>query len=225
MFDYIKENTYVILTEAAESMGIPLSEHQIDRLVTYVRELLFWNKKMSLVSLKGPQDIMKHLIDSLTPVPLIRDTHAHLVDIGTGAGLPGIPLKIQMESIHVTLIESSRKKTSFLKHALRTLGMENVSVVNSRAQVAARENQYRGSGDVVISRAAFDLSRLLVLGAPFLSEGGLLIAMKGQRAEDELARAEDTLQETGLILTGFHETRLPVTGEMRKLLCFTKKPA
>jgi len=225
MFDYVKENAYVILTEAAESMGISLSERQIDLLVTYVRELLFWNQKMSLVSLKGPQDIMKHLIDSLTPVPLINDAHAHLVDIGTGAGLPGIPLKIQMGSIHVTLIESSRKKTSFLKHAIRTLGIEDIAVVNSRAQAAARENQYRGTGDVVISRAAFDLSRLLVLGAPFLSDGGVLIAMKGQRAGDELARAEDTLHKTGLVLTGFHETRLPVTGEIRTLLCFTKKRA
>ena len=222
MPDYRMDNTHTILAEAAESMGSPLSDNQIALYMTYVRELLFWNEKMSLVSVKTPQDIAKHLIDCLTPIPLIKDAGARLMDIGTGAGLPGIPLKIQMGSLRVTLIESSRKKASFLKHTIRTLGIRDIAVVHGRAESAAQESRYRRAFDVVISRATFDIPRLLTIGEPFLSDSGVLIAMKGQRADDELARAEKTMTKTGLILTSFYETRLPVTGEFRKLLCFTR---
>ncbi|MCG7851229.1 MAG: class I SAM-dependent methyltransferase, partial [Methanosarcinaceae archaeon] len=115
-------NTCDILAGSAGEIGIPLTDHEIDLLMTYSRELLFWNEKMSLVSLKSPLDITKHLIDSLTPALLIKDCHSKkLLDIGTGAGLPGIPLKIKMESLRVTLLDASRKKTSFLKSVIRTL--------------------------------------------------------------------------------------------------------
>lgn len=223
MFDDSLGNTYTMLGEAAEAMGTPLSDHQLALIRIYVRELLHWNKKMALVSVKTPQDILKHLIDSLTPIPLIMErAGTRLLDIGSGAGLPGIPLKIQMGSLYVTLIESSRKKTSFLKHVIRTLGIPDICVVHNRAESSAQEARYRGTFDVVISRAAFPIARLLTIGEPFLSASGILIAMKGQRVEEELARAENVLQKTGLVLTAFHKTRLPVTGETRKLLCLSR---
>ena len=216
------ENTRDILAGAAEEIGITLADHEIDLLVAYSRELFLWNEKMSLVSLKSPLDIIKHLIDSLTPVHLIKDSHSRLLDIGTGAGLPGIPLKITMESLHVTLLDASRKKTSFLKSVTRTLGLQDISVINSRADSLMHEKAYRGSFDIVISRAAFKIPYFLTVGASFLSDGGILIAMKGKQADDELAQGAVAMRKAGLALTGSHEIELPVTGESRKLLCFSK---
>ena len=216
------ENTHNILAGAAREIGITLTDHEIDLLMEYHRELLFWNEKMSLVSLKSPLDITKHLIDSLTPARLIKDAHSKLLDIGTGAGLPGIPLKITMESLRVTLLDSSRKKTSFLKSVIRKLGLKDISVVNSRAESLTLDKTYRGSFDIVISRAAFKIPYFLTVGAHFLSDGGTLIAMKGKHVDDELTQGADAIKKTGLALTGSHEIELPITGESRKLLCFTK---
>ncbi len=218
------ENTPNILAGAVSEIGITLTDEKIDLLIEYYRELSFWNKKMSLVSLKSPLDITKHLIDSLTPVRLIKDRHSKLLDIGTGAGLPGIPLKIALESLRVTLLDTSRKKTSFLKSVIRTLELRDIEVVNSRAEGLTVEDGYKGAFDIVISRAAFKIPYLLTVGAPFLSDGGILIAMKGKHADDELTQGADAIRKTGLALTGSHEIELPITGESRKLLCFSKAP-
>jgi len=216
------ENTHDILAGAAGKIGMTLTDHEIHLLMEYSRELLFWNEKMSLVSLKTPRDITKHLIDALTPACLIKDSHSRLLDIGTGAGLPGIPLKITMEPLRVTLLDASRKKTSFLKSVIRTLGLRGLSVVNSRAESLTLDKSYRGSFDIIISRAAFQISYFLTVGAPLLSDGGTLIAMKGKHVDDELAQGADAIRKTGLALTASHEIELPITGESRKLLCFTK---
>ncbi len=215
------KNTRDVLAGAAGEIGIPLSGHELDLLMEYSRELLLWNEKMSLVSLKSPLDIIKHLIDSLAPARLIKNGQK-LLDIGTGAGLPGIPLKITRESLRVTLLDSSRKKTSFLKSVIRKLGLRDISVVNDRAESLTLEKHYRGSFDIVISRAAFKIPYFLTVGEPFLSDGGILIAMKGKNADNELEEAAGAIRKTGLALTGSHEIELPIKGESRKLLCFTK---
>ncbi|MBW2594631.1 MAG: 16S rRNA (guanine(527)-N(7))-methyltransferase RsmG [Deltaproteobacteria bacterium] len=207
-----------ILSTASDDIGITLTSREIDLLVEYYKELLIWNEKMSLVSIKSPLDIPKHFIDSLTVTKFIKDGDLKLLDIGTGAGLPGIPLKIKMESLRVTLLDSSRKKTSFLKNVIRKLDLGDVSVVNGRAESLIDEKGYKGVFDIVISRAAFKISHFLILGEPFLSDGGTLIAMKGGNADDELERAADIIRKTGLELTCAYEIKLPVTGESRKIL-------
>ena len=214
-----------IISTASGDIGITLTHHEGDLFVEYYQELLFWNKKLSLVSIKSPFDIPKHFIDSLTVIKFIKNENSKLLDIGTGAGLPGIPLKIKMETLRVTLLDSSRKKTSFLKSVIRKLGLSDISVVNGRAESLAHKEIYRGSFDIVISRAAFKIPHFLTLGEQFLSDGGTLIAMKGKNADDELERASDTIRKTGLELTYCHEIKLPITGESRKILCFHKRLA
>ena len=211
-----------ILFKASGDIGVTLVDREIDLLVAYYHELLLWNEKMSLVSIKSPLDIPKHVIDSLTAARLIKNRGTRLLDIGTGAGLPGIPLKIKLNSLCVTLLDSSRKKTSFLRSGIRKLGLTDISVVNSRAEVLIHEEGYRGAFDVVISRATFKIPHLLALGEPFLSSGGTLIAMKGKNADNELEGAADAIRKTGLELTGCHAIELPITGESRKILCFNK---
>ena len=211
-----------IISTTAGNIGITLTDHEINLLFEYYKELLLWNEKMSLVSIKSPLDIPKHFIDSLTVTKFIKKENSKLLDIGTGAGLPGIPLKIKMEALHVTLLDSSRKKTSFLKSVIRKLGLRDISVVNGRAESLTHEKNYRGSFDIVISRAAFKIAYFLTLGEQFLSDGGTLIAMKGENVNDELERAADTIRKTSFELTCVHEIKLPVTGESRKILCFHK---
>lgn len=208
-----------ILAGAAEDMGITLTDRAMDLFAAYARELLFWNNKMSLISLKSPHDLTKHLIDSLTPGRLITDGQT-LLDIGAGGGLPGIPLKLVRESLRVTLLESSRKKSSFLKSVIRTLGLRDISVINERAESFLCDTHRRGSFDVVISRATFQLAHLLTIGEPFLTSTGTLIAMKGSRAYQELEEATDAMRQTGLIMTDSHKITLPITGESRILICF-----
>jgi len=211
-----------IISTASGDIGITLTAREIDLLVEYYKELLLWNKKMSLVSIKSPLDIPKHFIDSLTVTKFIKNENSKLLDMGTGAGLPGIPLKIKMEALSVTLLDSSRKKTSFLKSVIRKLDLRDISVINGRAESLIHEKGYKGVFDIVISRAAFKISHFLILGGPFLSDGGTLIAMKGKNADDELERAADTIMKTGLELMCVHEMKLPVTGESRQILCFHK---
>jgi len=212
-----------ILYRACGDIGLTLTDHETDLFMRYYEELILWNKKMSLVSIKSPLDIPKHVIDSLTVTKCIANERSRLLDIGTGAGLPGIPLKITMDSLRVTLLDSSRKKVSFLKNIVRKLELTNVSVVNGRAEVLTAEEHFKDSFDVVISRAAFKMPVLLTLGEAFLSDGGILIAMKGKNADAELRDAADVVRKKGLALIDRHEITLPITGESRKILCFNRR--
>ncbi|MEA3487500.1 MAG: 16S rRNA (guanine(527)-N(7))-methyltransferase RsmG [Thermodesulfobacteriota bacterium] len=211
-----------IISRASGNIGITLTDHETDLLMKYYKELLLWNDKMSLVSIKSSLDIPKHFIDSLTVTKFIKNENSKLLDIGTGAGLPGIPLKIKMESLRVTLLDSSRKKASFLKSVIRKLDLSNISVVNGRAESLIHEENYKDSFDIVISRAAFKFPYFLLLGEHFLSDGGTLIAMKGKNADDELEQAADTIKKSSLEFTRGYEIKLPITGESRKIFCFNK---
>ncbi len=212
-----------ILYRASREIGIALTDHETDLFMRYYGELILWNKKMSLVSIHSPLDMLKHFIDSLTVIRCIENQSSRLLDIGTGAGLPGIPLKIMMDSLRVTLLDSSRKKVSFIKSVVRRLELTNIFTVNSRAETLTHEEKFKNSFDVVVSRAAFKMSAFLTLGEAFLSDGGTLIAMKGKNADVELRDAEDLVRKRGFGLTHRHEITLPITGESRKILCFSKQ--
>ena len=219
------DNTRDILLTSVREMGILPADSQIDLLLRYARELMVWNEKMSLVSLKSSLDITKHLIDSLTPACCVTGDSMNLLDIGTGAGLPGIPLKIIKPSLRVTLVEASRKKTSFLKSVIRTLGLEDIRVVNNRIESLVSDISYKGCFDIVISRATFKIHELLTLGIPFMAEGGRVIAMKGRRANEEMIQGMDAIRKTGLTLAEHRHITLPLTGEYRTLLCFARRPS
>ncbi len=208
---------------ASREIGLDLGEREIRLFQDYCRELLFWNARMNLVSLKSPLDIpIKHFTDSLTAASSIGNMNGRLLDMGTGAGFPGIPLKIIFPSLNITLLDSSRKKTSFLKAAVRRLGLGEIAVVNRRAELLLADDAYHGRFDAVISRATLKLPEYLRLGAGFLVPGGLLIAMKGPGFEAELEDSLPMLQEVGMKFSGSREIHLPVTGDFRKILIFQK---
>ena len=218
----MKELDNILLT-ASRELGIHLGKREIVLFKEYYRELLLWNKKMSLVSIKFPLDIpIKHFIDSLTVLPFIHDKRCNLLDIGSGAGFPGIPVKIVMGSLNVSLLDSSQKKTSFLKNIIRKLNLDNTRVINMRVEQFTQEATQQGGFDIVISRASFKLPRLIETCVDFLSHQGTLIAMKGKNIDDEMKEAATVCEKAGLYLTDCHDIQLPISGDPRKILLFKK---
>jgi len=210
-----------MLRAAAAELGITLYDTEITKFNSYYRELMFWNRKMSLVAVKTPSDVpVKHFADSLTVIPYLPKGNTNLLDIGSGAGFPGIPLKIVQPPLMVTLVDSSRKKCSFLRHVILTLALETISVVHTRIEHLPQERPY--TFDTVISRASFKLSRLIEHAAPLLAPGGILIAMKGAHIDDELNEAKHVLSGTAMHPAGCHHIRLPLIGDERHIVLFRK---
>lgn len=206
-----------VLIKAAAEIGISLSEVQLEQFRLYERELLFWNRRVNLISMKSPLDIpVKHFMDSLTLAEFVPDG-SRLLDIGTGAGFPGMPLKILKPAISLTLVESNGRKVSFLKELGRKLQVE-VEILNSRVEDLGE--QYRGVFDVVVSRAGLRLRELLEAGVFFKAPGGKILAMKGGDSREEETLSEGVINRLGIVLAGTRELRLPITGEGRKIYIF-----
>jgi 16S rRNA (guanine527-N7)-methyltransferase len=174
------------IIDGARKLGIVIDEGHTALFCTHAAELINWNRKINLTAITNPRDIaIKHFVDSLAPAGCIPDG-ARLLDIGSGAGFPGIPLKISKPSISVLLIDAVRKKINFLKHVLRILGLENIEARQIRT-----ENLLKGTGqaisfDVIIGRALSDLAPFVKSALPLLSRQGTIIAMKGKVGAKEL---------------------------------------
>ena len=174
------------LLQNARHLGIELNEQQLAQFDVYKNELLQWNAKTNLISEKSAQEIAsRHFLDSLTALQFIDNQRARIIDIGSGAGFPGIPLKIARPDLQLYLMESNRKKVSFLKHIVRLLNLTETVVLYERAENLIKDNKWKDFFDVVISRAVFKLPEFLSLGAFFLAPQGTLIALKGSDVENE----------------------------------------
>ena len=212
-------NLREMLTESARAIHVPLTMREVNLFDIYYKELVFWNKKINLVSTDTPQDIIiKHFIDSLTPVPFIPCPGGRLLDIGSGGGFPGIPLKIVLTSLQVVLLESSRKKTSYLKHMIRCLQLSQTLVLHARAEQMMQDASLQATFDMVISRAAFKLPKLLEMAHFFLAPQGWLIAMKGPNFKEEPGLANTW----GFVCAACHPIAIPHQGGQRKLLIFQR---
>jgi 16S rRNA (guanine527-N7)-methyltransferase len=170
-------------------LGLALSQKQVADLNTFLQELERWNRVHNLTSVEGEQaSIDLHLIDSIAILPIMREflpsTQVHIADLGSGGGLPAIPIAIAEPNWSISLIEAVRKKTAFLQNVKGKLGLSNASIYSDRVEhVASLEP---GKYDAVISRAFTSLGRFLDLAEPFLKPGGLVFAMKAKRADEEL---------------------------------------
>jgi len=176
-----------LFQQQAQLAGVTLSDAQLNQFTLYHKELLSWNAKINLISKKSALDITgRHFLDSLSVTRFIDRPDARLLDIGSGGGFPGIPLKIAMPELEVHLLESNRKKTSFLKHIIRQLNLAGTQVIHERVQKAAQDEKRHEYYDYVVSRAVFHLQDLALLSAPFLSPEGKFIALKGEDVENEV---------------------------------------
>ncbi len=210
-----------ILVQGAKSFGILLEKKDADLFALYLDELVKWNQKINLTAIRSEKEIIiKHFLDSLSVHPYLPEDFT-LLDIGSGAGFPGIPLKMVQPSLQITLIDSARKKIDFQKHIIRTLGLKGIGTVHGRAQDKEVLEQWTGRFDALVSRAFSDLGTFLALGYPFLIKGGVAIAMKGELPKEEirfLSAAEGnrySLQRTVSLI-------LPFSSFKRTILLFQK---
>ncbi len=176
-------NLRQLLIDGAKELGIPISEKQADDCLLYLSELRKWNRKMNLTAIREDRDvIIKHFLDSLAFLKGFESMSGmRLLDMGSGAGFPAVPIKIVHQEIAVTLVESVKKKASFLRHIIRTLRLTGAEVVDRRTEELAVERpaQY----DVVTARAFAEMGEALLSAAPFLKTGGLLVLSRGQTEE------------------------------------------
>lgn len=210
-----------ILIKAAGEMAISLTETQVARFEAYRETLILWNSKMNLISLQSDLDLpIRHFIDSLTLLPHLSAGPQSLLDIGSGAGFPAIPIKVVRTDLSVTLLEASRKKSSFLKEVIRKLGLQGILVRNCRLEELVEENR-KALFDVIVSRATFKLSDLLEQGLPLLKPGGILASMKGPGLEEEIS-VLDGLKSQSFRIVGIFPLSLPITGDKRHIVLVDK---
>jgi 16S rRNA (guanine527-N7)-methyltransferase len=177
----------LLLHKYALQLNVELNGQQLALFDVYKNELLQWNAKTNLISDNSSHDIVtRHFLDSLTALPFLPKSNARLIDIGCGAGFPGIPLKIAMPDLEIYLLEANRKKVSFLKHIIRLLKLSHAFVLHERVENILNTNQWKEKFDIVISRAAFKLSELLPQSDFFLAPGGQLVALKGPSVDEEI---------------------------------------
>jgi 16S rRNA (guanine527-N7)-methyltransferase len=177
----------ILLHKNARHLGIELNDQQLYQFEVYKNELLLWNTKTNLISENSSGEIItRHFLDSLTALQFIPKPDARMIDIGCGAGFPGIPLKIAQPALDIYLLEANRKKVSFLKHIIRLLNLSEAVVLHDRVENIMKSDIWKGKFDILISRATFKLDELLLLGDLFLAPDGQLIALKGPNVDDEI---------------------------------------
>jgi len=191
-----------ILIEGTARLRIDLDGGQVERFRSYFDELIAWNENVNLTTVTGWEEVQeRHFLDSLavaSALPTtIRDGSDRLLDVGSGAGFPGLPLKIAYPQIDLTLLEATGKKTDFLRHVIDKLGLEGVEVVTGRAEAEAHRPEMRERFGAVVSRAVARLDVLAELCLPFCAVGGVMIAQKGQKVEEELWEARNAIETMG----------------------------
>ncbi len=188
-----------VVPELAD-IGVELEAAKVSQLAHYLARLLEINEKFNLTAIREPNAAWRrHIIDSLTLVPGMMENPlgSRVVDIGSGGGLPGIPLAIAFPQFKFTLVEATGKKARFLQETAEALGLTNVTVANERAEIVGQDKTHRGQYDIAVCRAIGPMVELLEYSMPLLKIGGLLLAMKGPKAEEELELAGDAMVVLG----------------------------
>ena len=214
-----------ILAARAAEAGIPLTAEQIGQFSVYNEMLLDWNTRMNLTALTAPEDVaVKHIIDSLTAYDAaLFDGARTLIDVGTGAGLPGIPLAVYAPHLTVTLLDSLNKRVRFLTEATVAMGLQNVRCIHARAEEAARTAEHRAAYDIVVSRAVARLPVLLEYTLPFVRVGGTLLALKGRAYAEEQKEARRAAEVLGGGRITARPVHLPGLDDVRAILTVTKE--
>lgn len=210
------------LSKGAEALGLRLNDRMSEALLIYMAELIRWNKKTNLTSIENPEDIViAHFLDSLAFLKAFTLKEGTIADIGTGAGFPGIPLKIYLGSITLTLIESSSKKASFLHHIIGLLGLDDVMIVNNRIEELDPLSDPSIMSDIVVARAFAKLDRLVKSSLPILRPGGRIIAGKGWDIDNEISRL--LALELPISIKAIFRFRLPLSPLKRSLIVIEGK--
>jgi len=196
-----------------------ISVQQLEQFMLYRRELLEWNSRFNLTAITDPGDILiKHFLDSLSLLTIYPREQARVLDIGAGAGFPGLPLKIVRPCWHVVLLEATGKKVMFLRHMIEVLQLQDIEALQGRAEDMAHQPVYRGAFDMVTARAVAALPVLLEYAAPFCRVGGALIFPKKGDLDEEVARGKQAAAHLGALLQDDRAVTLPGLDDGRRLL-------
>ena len=211
-----------------ERLGLALSEEQVEGFRHYQRELERWNQRTNLTAITGYEEVFTlHFLDSLSVLLALTGNDAlggasRLLDVGAGAGFPGLPLKIVVPDIQLTLLEATAKKTAFLDTLAASLGLDGINVLTDRAETAAHQEAHREQYDVVVSRGVAKLATLAEFLLPFCNVGGIAIAMKQGDLSTELAEAERAIALLGGTLEQIIAVDLPGLPPGRQLVALRK---
>ena len=210
--------------DAQALFNVHLSGRQLMALATYEKELLEWNQKFNLTAIRDTESIRtKHFLDSFSCVLAWKTSPPnHLIDVGTGAGFPGIPLKILYPHMKLTLVESVGKKAMFCQHLVQALGLEHVEVIQARAEDLGQKPEYREKYDWAIARAVANLHVLSEYLIPLVKIGGNILAQKGESGPAEAQSAEEAMQILGGKLKQLIPVHLPSVAEDRYLVVVEK---
>lgn len=215
-----------LLTAGAAALGVHLNLAQLEQFKQYYLELVDWNSRVNLTSIKEWEQVQTRLfLNSLSVVLAVPSgllKAGRFVDVGSGAGFPGLALKIAFPGIHVTLIEATAKKTAFLNHLKETLGLPDVDIVTGRSETVAHDLRLREGFDVVLARALARMNALAELTLPFCRPGGIVIAQKSADVEDEVIQAKKAIETMGGVLREVKELAIPELERQTTLVVLEK---
>lgn len=211
-----------IITNGASQLGLEITPQQTEQLVKYARLLREWNEKMNLTAITDDEGIaVKHFLDSMTAL-CTGKVGKSVIDVGTGAGFPGLVLKIMKPEIKLTLLDSLNKRINFLKAVSEELGLEGVEFIHARAEDGGRNSALRAQFDTVVSRAVANMTTLSEWCIPFLKKNGCFLALKGPLADEELSGAARAISILGGKVEGVYEAQIPFS-ELRHKIIMVKK--
>ena len=210
------------LIEKAKKVNIEIDAKKEEQFYNYMKLLLEWNEKINLTAITEQNDIiLKHFIDSITINKYIEQSNS-IIDIGTGAGFPGIPLKIMNQNKKITLVDSLNKRINFLNEVCKEISLENIQCIHARAEELASDLEYRENYETVVSRAVARLNVLTEYMLPFVKKGGLCICMKGPNIDGELEEAKNAIKVLGGKIKSVESFFLPDSDIERNVIIIEK---
>ena len=193
------------MKESLKELNIELSEKQLNQFYNYMNILIEWNKVMNLTNITEPEEIIqKHFVDSLTILKSIKENDS-IIDVGTGAGFPGMPIKIVFPETRITLLDSLNKRIKFLEEVINKLELKNIETIHGRAEEVAHNKKYREKYDIAIARAVAPLNVLSEYLLPFVKIGGYAICMKGVKGKEEAEEGKNAIKILGGEITNSRE--------------------
>jgi 16S rRNA (guanine527-N7)-methyltransferase len=209
-----------ILENGTKELGISIDDMQIEKFLIYYELLVEWNSFMNLTAITGFNDVcMKHFIDSISLCKCIDcNGELELIDVGTGAGFPGIPLKIVFPNLKITLLDSLGKRVKFLNEVIKKLGLSDITAIHGRAEDFAKPDELREKFDVCVSRAVANLSTLSEYCLPYVKSGGFFVAYKSEKINEEVKSADKAINILGGVIDEQVELTLPGSDLYRNLV-------
>ena len=212
-----------IITNGAARLGLNITERQTEQLIKYARLLQEWNEKINLTAITDDEGIaVKHFLDSMTAI-CTGKVGDKVIDVGTGAGFPGLVLKIMKPEIELTLLDSLNKRINFLKAVSEELGLEGTEFIHARAEDGGRNRALRAGFDTVVSRAVANMTTLSEWCIPFLRKNGYFLALKGPLADEELNNARRAISILGGDVEGVYEADIPFSDLRHKIIMVKKE--